>query len=198
MITTTNYNSQKLSLGSLQNKKSRLGKKYQNIPILYDGRKALVHLCGGFRLLPGPSFYTSPENNNLVDETGITDNAPDGYSVALEVDADNRKLFEDFEKKIHSEVVESEQTKIKEWWGEGVKLIKECNTVYIRIYFDGSKPAPRFWNVCEEDGEEKKKRIWDTDSLVWKNIEGEIVFSIANIFLEKKQKVLLVPQKKFL
>ena len=198
MITTTNYNSQKLSLGSLQNKNSRTGNRYQNIPILYDGRKALVHLCGRFRLLPGPSFYTSPENNNLVDETGITDNAPDGYSVALEVDADNRKLFEDFEKKIHSEVVESEQTKIKEWWGEGVKLIKECDTVYLKIYFDGSKPAPRFWKVCEKDGEERKRRIWDTESLVWKNIEGEIVFSIANIFLGKKAKSITCVAKEIL
>ena len=92
-----------------------------------------MHLCGRFRLLPGPSFYTSPENNNFIDETGITD-APE-YSVALEVDADNRKLFEDFEKKIHSEVVESEQTKIKEWWGEGVKLIKECDRVYLKNLF---------------------------------------------------------------
>ena len=198
MITTTNFNSQKISLGSLQNKKSRLAKNYQNIPILYDGRKAIVHLCGRFRLLPGPSFYTSPENNNLVDETGITDYGPDGYSVALEVDADNRKLFEDFEKKIHSEVVESEQTKIKEWWGEGVKLIKECDRVYLKIYFDESKPAPKFWKVCEEDGEEKKKRIWDTDSLVWKNIEGEIVFSIANIFLGKKAKSITCAAKEIL
>ena len=198
MITTTNFNSQKISLGSLQNKKSRLAKNYQNIPILYDGRKAIVHLCGRFRLLPGPSFYTSPENNNLVDETGITDYGPDGYSVALEVDADNRKLFEDFEKKIHSEVVESEQTKIKEWWGEGVKLIKECDRVYLEIYFDESKPAPKFWKVCEEDGEEKKKRIWDTDSLVWKNIEGEIVFSIANIFLGKKAKSITCAAKEIL
>ena len=132
MITTTNYNSQKLSLASLKNKKSKKEKKYQTIPILYDGRKALVHLCGRFRLLPGPSFFTSPENNDFIDETGITDYSPDGYSVALEVDADNRKLFEDFEKKIQSEVLESEQTKIKEW-GEGVKLIKECDRVYLRI-----------------------------------------------------------------
>ena len=198
MITTTNYKPEKLSLGSLQNKKSRLGKKYQNIPILYDGRKALVHLCGRFRLLPGPSFYTSPENNDFIDETGITDSSPDGYSVALEVDADNRKLFEDFEKKIHSEVVESEQTKIKEWWGEGVKLIKECDTVYLKIYFDGSKPAPRFWKVCEKDGEERKRRIWDTESLVWKNIEGEIVFSIANIFLGKKAKSITCVAKEIL
>ena len=197
MITTTNYNSQKLSLASLKKKKSKKEKKYQTIPILYDGRKALVHLCGRFRLLPGPSFFTSPENNDFIDETGITDYSPDGYSVALEVDADNRKLFEDFEKKIQSEVLEPEQTKIKEW-GEGVKLIKECDRVYLRIYFDEGKPAPKFWKVCEEDGEEKKKRIWDTDSLVWKNIEGEIIFSIANIFWEKTQKVLLVSQKKFL
>ena len=197
MITTTNYNSQKLSLASLKNKKSKKEKKYQTIPILYDGRKALVHLCGRFRLLPGPSFFTSPENNDFIDETGITDYSPDGYSVALEVDADNRKLFEDFEKKIQSEVLESEQTKIKEW-GEGVKLIKECDRVYLRIYFDEGKPAPKFWKVCEEEGEEKKKRIWDTDSLVWKNIEGEIVFSIANIFLGKNTKSITCVAKEIL
>ena len=40
MITTTNYNTQKISLGSLQNKKSKL--EYQNIPILYDGKKAIA------------------------------------------------------------------------------------------------------------------------------------------------------------
>ena len=198
MITTTNYKPEKISLGSLKNKKSKKEKKYQTIPILYDGRKALVHLCGRFRLLPGPSFYTSPENNDFIDETGITDNSSDGYSAALEVDADNRKLFEDFEKKIHSEVVESEQTKIKEWWGEGVKLIKECDRVYIRIYFDGSKPAPRFWKVCEKDGEERKRRIWDTESLVWKNIEGKIVFSIANIFLGEKAKSITCVAKEIL
>ena len=197
MITTTNYNSQKLSLASLKNKKSKKEKKYQTIPILYDGRKALVHLCGRFRLLPGPSFFTSPENNDFIDETGITDYSPDGYSVALEVDADNRKLFEDFEKKIQSEVLESEQTKIKEW-GEGVKLIKKCDRVYLRIYFDEGKPAPKFWKVCEEEGEEKKKRIWDTDSLVWKNIEGEIVFSIANIFLGKNTKSITCVGKEIL
>ena len=49
---------------------------------------------------------------------GITDNSPDysfsgsAYcSVAIEVDADNRKLFEDLEQKIQSEVFESAQTK---------------------------------------------------------------------------------------
>ena len=41
MITTNEYNTQKISLGSLQNKKSREGIEYQNIPILYDGKKQL-------------------------------------------------------------------------------------------------------------------------------------------------------------
>ena len=50
MITTTNYNTQKISLGSLQNKKSREGIEYQNIPILYDGKRSIVHLCGRFKL----------------------------------------------------------------------------------------------------------------------------------------------------
>ena len=42
MITTTNYNTQKISLGSIQNKKSREGIEYQNIPILYDGKRAIA------------------------------------------------------------------------------------------------------------------------------------------------------------
>ena len=107
MITTINYNTQKISIGLLQDKKSRDGKKYQNIPILYDGRKALVHLCGRFLLIPDLSFDVSSGNYDVIDEEGITDNSPDySYSgsaycsVAIEVDADNRKLFEDFEKKI--------------------------------------------------------------------------------------------------
>ena len=33
--------------------------------------------------------------------------------------------------------------------------------------------------------EEYKKAILNKESLDWKNIEGEIVFSIANIFVEK-------------
>ena len=41
MITTTNYNSQKISLGSLREKKSKEGIEYQNIPILYDGKRQL-------------------------------------------------------------------------------------------------------------------------------------------------------------
>ena len=193
MITTTNYNSQKLSLGSLQNKKSRLGKKYQNIPILYDGRKALVHLCGRFLLIPGPSFEVSSSNNDFIDEGGLTDNSPDYsfsdyeyFSVALEVDADNRKLFEDLEQKIQSEVSQLAQTKQRV--EEEVKLIKKNNTVYLKIYFKAGKPGPKFWKVYEEDGEEKKKRILDPNSLEWERIEGEIVFSIANIFVGRNNK----------
>ena len=194
MITTTNYNSQKLSLGSLQSKKSRVGKKYQNIPILYDGRKALVHLCGRFVFIPDLAFGVSSSGKYVfIDEAGITDNAPD-YSfsgsgfcyVAIEVDADNRKLFEDFEKKIQSEVFESAQTKQRV--GKEVKLIKKNNRVYLKIYFDEGKPVPKFWKVYEEDGEEKKKRILDPNSLEWERIEGEIVFSIANIFVGRNNK----------
>ena len=86
MITTNEYNTQKISLGSLQDKKSRdTGIRYQNIPILYDERNALVHLCGRFNLEEDVSFDSSPNYSN---------------SLGVEVDADNRKLFEDFEKKL--------------------------------------------------------------------------------------------------
>ena len=39
LISTNNFNVQELSLGNVQNKKSKEGKDYQNIPILYDEEK---------------------------------------------------------------------------------------------------------------------------------------------------------------
>ena len=158
MITTTNYNTQKISIGFLQDKKSREGIEYQNIPILYDGRKAIVHLCGRFQLIPDLTLDCSSSN-----------------SLAAEVDDYNRKLFEDFEKKLQS-LVEDE-----------VKLIK-YDRVYLKIYLNEGKMIPKFWKVFEKNGKEYKKAILNKDSLDWKNIEGEIVFSIANIFVEKKHK----------
>ena len=95
MITTTNYKPEKISLGCLREKKSKEGIEYQNIPILYDGKKAIVHLCGRFQLIPDFTLDYSPSN-----------------SLTVEVDDDNRKLFEDFEKKIQSEA------------GDEVELIK--------------------------------------------------------------------------
>ena len=158
MITTTNYNSQKISLGSLQNKKSREGIEYQNIPILYDGRKAIVHLCGRFQLIPDFTLDYSSSN-----------------SLAVEVDDDNRKLFEAFEEKLQS------LTAVE------LELIK-YGRVYLKIYLNEGKMVPKFWKVFEKNGKEYKKAILNKDSLDWKNIEGEIVFSIANIFVEKYTK----------
>ena len=165
MITTNNYNSQKISLGSLQNKKSREGIEYQNIPILYDGRKAIVHLCGRFALIPDFTLDYSSSN-----------------SLAVEVDDDNRKLFEAFEEKLQSLAAFE------------LKLIK-YDRVYLKIYLnEEGKMMPKFWKVFEKNGKsgssersskEYKKAILNKDSLDWKNIEGEIVFSIANIFVEK-------------
>ena len=97
-------------------------------------------------------------------------------SLAVEVDDDNRKLFEDFEEKIQSEA------------GDEVELIK-YGCVYLKIYLnDEGKMVPKFWKVFEKNGKEYKKAILNKDSLDWKNIEGEIVFSIANIFVEEYTK----------
>ena len=121
MITTTNYNSQKISLGSLREKKSKEGIEYQNIPILYDGKKAIVHLCGRFKLIPDFTLDYSPSN-----------------SLVVEVDDDNRKLFEDFEKKIHSEA------------GDEVELIK-YDKVFLKIYLNDKGK----W--CQNSGKFLKK-----------------------------------------
>ena len=78
-ISTSNYDVQKLSLGDIQNKKSRDGNKYQNSPIFYDGKKARVRVSGRFQ----------------VKEFG-------DLSLVVQVDDDNRKLFEEFEEKLRS------------------------------------------------------------------------------------------------
>ena len=98
MITTTNYKREKISIRGLQNKKSRTGNSYKNIPILYDERKAIVHLCGRFMVIP--DYVVAPPGKRAIEEVAIMgDNFGNKgtYSIAIEVDADNRKLFEDFE-----------------------------------------------------------------------------------------------------
>ena len=187
MITTTNYNTQKISLGSIQNKKSREGIEYQNIPILYDGKRAIVHLCGRFKLEEDVSFDSSPNYSN---------------SLGVDVDDDNRKLFEDFEEKLQSLTGDGE-----------LKLIK-YDRVYLKIYVnDKGEMAPKFWEVFCEDGKsgsseqrpkgrsealsskEYKKPVWDEEALLGKYIEGEVVFSIANIFVGKSQSIICVAKE---
>ena len=145
MITTNEYNTQKISLGFLQNKKSREGIEYQNIPILYDGKRAIVHLCGRFNLEWDVSFDSSPNYSN---------------SLGVDVDDDNRKLFEDFEKKLQSLTGDGE-----------LKLIKEFDRVYLKIYVnDKGEMAPKFWEVFCKDGKEYKKAVWDEEALLGKYI----------------------------
>ena len=69
MITTTNYKPEKISIGGLQNKKSRTGNRYQNIPILYDERKAIVHLCGRFMVIP--DYVVAPPGKRAIEEVAI-------------------------------------------------------------------------------------------------------------------------------
>ena len=169
MITTTNYNTQKISLGSLQNKKSREGIEYQNIPILYDGKRTIFHLCGRFKLEEDVSFDSSPNYSN---------------SLGVDVDDDNRKLFEDFEEKLQSLT------------GDGELKIIKYDRVYLKIYVnDKGEMAPKFWEVFCEDGEEYKKSVWDEEALLGKYIEGEVVFSIANIFVGKSQSIICVAKE---
>ena len=178
MITTTNYNTQKISLGSIQNKKSREGIEYQNIPILYDGKRAIFHLCRRFKLEEDVSFDSSPNYSN---------------SLGVDVDDDNRKLFEDFEEKLQSLTGDGE-----------LKLIK-YDRVYLKIYVnDKGEMAPKFWEVFCEDGKsgsseqrpkEYKKPVWDEEALLGKYIEGEVVFSIANIFVGKSQSIICVAKE---
>ena len=195
MITTTNYKPEKISIGGLQNKKSRTGNRYQNIPIFYDERKAIVHLCGRFMVIPdyapaGSASVVAPPGKRAIEEVAIMgDNfgIKDTYSIAIEVDAYNRKFFEDFEDVLGYYLENYPGEPWPESATDNIRLIQKNDKVYLKLYFDEGRPVPKFWKVIEKDGKERKRRIQDTESLNWKKIEGEIVFSIANIFIGRKQ-----------
>ena len=147
-------------------KKSREGIEYQNIPILYDGRKAIVHLCGRFQI----------RSDYLI----------------LQVDDDNRKLFEDFENLL---IYFLENYPGEPWSSisEDISLIKK-ETVYLKIYKKDGEMCPKFWRTFEKDGKEYKKPIHNPESFIGENIEGEVVFSIANIFVGENEKGEYFPQ----
>ena len=156
LILTSNYNVQKLSLGSVQDKKSRDGNKYQNIPILYDGKKARVRLSERFK----------------IKEFG-------DLSLVVQVDDDNRKLFEEFEEKLRS---------LSNGKKDSLKLIKGDN-FYLKIYTKpNGKINAKFWKLVERDGKEYRKPLHNPDNLIGKNFEGEAVFSLDSIFMGKTKK----------
>ena len=86
--------------------------------------------------------------------------------------------------------------KLQSLTGDGeLKLIK-YDRVYLKIYVnDKGEMAPKFWEVFCEDGKEYKKPVWDEEALLGKYIEGEVVFSIANIFVGKSQSIICVAKE---
>ena len=80
--------------------------------------------------------------------------------------------------------------------GDGeLKLIK-YDRVYLKIYVNyKGEMAPKFWEVFCEDGKEYKKPVWDEEALLGKYIEGEVVFSIANIFVGKSKSIICVAKE---
>ena len=135
------------------------------------------------------SSTASPGKRAIEEVTIMGDNfgKKDTYSIAIEVDADNRKLFEDFEGQLMYFLENYPGEPWPDSVTDNIRLIQKNDKVYLKLYFDGGKPVPKFWKVIEKDGEERKRRISHTESLNWKKIEGEIVFSIANIFIGRKQ-----------
>ena len=86
-ILISNFNVQKLSLGDVQNKKSRDGNKYQNIPILYDGKKEIVKQSGRFQVKEFGDLslveQVDDDNRKLFEESGETFNTLSGGSLNL-------------------------------------------------------------------------------------------------------------------
>ena len=158
LITSNKFKKEKLSLGKVQNKKSNKRKDYQNIPILYDEENTRIRMSGRFKL------------KELEQRTG-------DLSLVVQVDDDNRKLFEEFEEKLGTLIN-----------NKSLKWVKKDN-VYLKIY---NKPNwemnVKFWQLFERDGKEYRKPLHNLENLIEKNFEGEVIFKLDKIFNGKINK----------
>ena len=148
LISTNNFNVQKLSLGNVQNKKSREGNKYRNIPILYDGKNIRVRLSGRFKF---KEFREFGEHLSLI----------------VQADDDNRKLFEEFEEKLRTLIND-----------KSLKWVKEDNVylkIYTKL---NGKMNVKLWELFEIDGKEYRKPLSNPDDLIDNIFEGEAVFRL--------------------
>ena len=101
----------------------------------------------------------------------------------VQVDDDNRKLFEEFEEKLRHLSRSS-----------SLKLTKE-NNFYLKIYTKpNGKTNVKFWELFEKDGKEYRRHLGDPGNLIKKNFEGEAVFSLDNIYVVKNKKGELIPK----
>ena len=161
LISTSNFKKEKLSLGKVQYKKSKEGKDYQNIRIFYE-ENLRVRLSGRFKL----KELEQSSNQRTGD-----------LSLIVQVDDDNRKLFEEFEEKLRTLI----NDKFLKW-------VKEDN-VYLKIYNKPNRKMDvKFWQLFERDGKEYRKLLQNPENLIEKNFEGEIVFKLDKIFNGKINK----------
>ena len=137
-ISTSYFNVQKLSLGGVQNKKSRDGNNYENILIFYDGKKAIVRPSGRFQI---KEF--------------------DDVSLVVQLDDNNRKLFEEFEKKLRCLA------------REGSFEVDQRDYIYLIIYTLYEKINAKFWEIFETDGKEYRKPLRNPNNLIDKNFERD-------------------------
>ena len=164
LITTNNFKTKKLSLGNVQNKKSKEVKDYQNIPILYEKEIARIRMSGRFRLKEFDKYKS-------LSKTSFGE-----LSLVVQVDDDNRKLFEEFEEKLSS--LSNYQ----------LRWIKKDN-VYLKIYNKpNGKMHLKFWQLFEKDGKEFRKTFHNPENLIDKNFEGEVVLKLDKIFNGKIKK----------
>ena len=98
-------------------------------------------------------------------------------SPVVQVDDDNRKLFEEFEEKLGTLIND-----------KSLKWVKEDN-VYLKIYNKlNGKMNVKFWQLFKRDGKEYKKPLHNPENLIEKNFEGEVVFRLNKIFNGKINK----------
>ena len=124
LISTNNFKKEKLSLGKVQNKKSKEGKDYRSIPIFYDEENARIRMSGRFKL----KELEQRSNQRTGD-----------LSLVVQVDDDNRKLFEEFEEKLRTLIND-----------KSLKWVKKDN-VYLKIYNKRyGKMKMKFGNFLKE------------------------------------------------
>ena len=98
-------------------------------------------------------------------------------SLVVQVDDDNRKLFEEFEEKLRTLI----NDKSLKWVKEDNVYLKICNKL-------NGKMNVKFWELVEIDGKKYRKPLHNPENLIEKNFEGEAVFKLDKMFIGKINK----------
>lgn len=185
IITLSTFDSSKISINDPELKKSG-SFSYVLIPIKYDEKEMKMKLQGRLKIFQHDDKTTQKKN----------------YSIGLEVDDRNRKMFKEMEEKIAS-LTEGKKSQVKKlnlkfacFHEEDLKIIKtnltgEYSKVYSKLYTEEEIINCPFWEVIQKN----KRQKLDPHSVIGAPMNGSIVISLKQVFLGNVKSITFITKE---